>query len=91
MWPGRMMAVNRFGKSAFIRFRDRTGQMQAYIRMDQVGGDAYGLFKKLDIGDFVSMDRLAVPNENRRMVPIGNHIASGRQILPGPCQRNFMA
>jgi lysyl-tRNA synthetase class 2 len=52
---GRMMAVNRFGKSAFIRFRDRTGQMQAYIRMDKVGGDAYGLFKKLDIGDFVSM------------------------------------
>ncbi len=52
---GRMMAVNRFGKSAFIRFRDRSGQMQAYVRLDKVGEDAYGLFKKLDIGDFVGM------------------------------------
>jgi lysyl-tRNA synthetase class 2 len=52
---GRMMAINRFGKSAFIRFRDRSGQMQAYVRQDKVGVDAYALFKKLDIGDFVGM------------------------------------
>lgn len=52
---GRMMAVNRFGKSAFIRFRDRSGQLQAYIRTDKVGDEAYALFKKLDIGDFIGM------------------------------------
>lgn len=53
---GRIMAVNRFGKSAFIRFRDRTGQMQAYIRADKVGESAYALFKKFDIGDFVGLE-----------------------------------
>ena len=52
---GRMMAVNRFGKSTFIRFRDRTGQIQAYIRKDKVGDDAYALFKQLDIGDFIGL------------------------------------
>lgn len=52
---GRMMAVNRFGKSAFIRFRDRTGQMQAYIRQDRVGEEAYEFFRKLDIGDFIGL------------------------------------
>ncbi|OQY60352.1 MAG: lysine--tRNA ligase [Desulfobacteraceae bacterium 4572_88] len=52
---GRMMAINRFGKSSFIRFRDRTGQLQAYIRKDKVGDDAYALFKQLDIGDFVGL------------------------------------
>lgn len=51
---GRMMAINSFGKSAFVRFRDRTGQIQAYVRKDKVG-DAYALFKKLDIGDFVGL------------------------------------
>ena len=35
---GRMMAINRFGKAAFIRFADRTGQLQAYVRTDQSGG-----------------------------------------------------
>jgi len=52
---GRMMAINRFGKASFIRFRDRTGQLQAYIRKDQIGDEAYGLFKQLDIGDFVGL------------------------------------
>ncbi len=52
---GRMMAINSFGKSAFIRFRDRSGQMQAYVRKDKVGSDGYALFKKLDIGDIVGL------------------------------------
>ncbi|RPH51468.1 MAG: lysine--tRNA ligase [Desulfobacteraceae bacterium] len=52
---GRMMAINLFGKSSFIRFIDRTGQFQAYIRKDRVGDDAYALFKQLDIGDFVGI------------------------------------
>jgi lysyl-tRNA synthetase class 2 len=52
---GRMMAINNFGKSAFIRFRDRSGQLQAYIRKDQIDEEAYRLFKQLDIGDFVGL------------------------------------
>jgi lysyl-tRNA synthetase, class II len=52
---GRIMAINRFGKSAFIRFKDRTGQMQAYVRQDKVGHDAYALFKQMDIGDFIGL------------------------------------
>jgi len=52
---GRMMAVNRFGKSAFIRFRDRSGQLQAYIQKDKVGEGAYELFKKLEAGDIVGI------------------------------------
>ncbi len=52
---GRIMAINSFGKSAFIRFRDRTGLMQAYVRKDKVGDDAYTHFKKYDIGDFVGL------------------------------------
>ena len=52
---GRMLAINKFGKSSFIRLRDRTGQLQAYIRKDRVGEDAYELFKQLDIGDFIGL------------------------------------
>ncbi|MGD8290768.1 MAG: lysine--tRNA ligase [Desulfobacterales bacterium] len=52
---GRMMAINNFGKSAFIRFKDRSGLLQAYVRKDRVGDDAYRLFKQLDIGDFVGL------------------------------------
>jgi lysyl-tRNA synthetase class 2 len=50
---GRMMAINRFGKTAFVRLRDRSGQIQAYLRQDKVGPSAYDLFKQTDIGDFI--------------------------------------
>jgi lysyl-tRNA synthetase class 2 len=52
---GRMMAINLFGKTAFIRFRDRSGQLQAYIRKDRIGDEAYQLFKQMDIGDFIGL------------------------------------
>ncbi len=53
---GRMVAINRFGKTTFIRFRDRSGQLQAYIRKDQIGDEAYQLFKQLDVGDYVGLN-----------------------------------
>jgi lysyl-tRNA synthetase class 2 len=52
---GRIMAINRFGKTAFVRFRDRTGQLQAYIRKDQVGEQNYEVFQQLDVGDFIGV------------------------------------
>jgi len=52
---GRMIAINKFGKSTFIRFRDRTGQLQAYVRKDLIGDDTYTFFKQLDIGDFIAL------------------------------------
>jgi len=52
---GRLMAINHFGKAAFVRVRDRSGQLQAYIRKDRIGEEAFTLFKQLDIGDFVGL------------------------------------
>lgn len=53
---GRVMAVNRFGQSTFIRFKDRTDTLQAYIRKDRVGTEKYDLFKQMDIGDYIGLE-----------------------------------
>ena len=53
---GRMMAVNKMGKSSFIRFKDGGEQMQVYIQKNKVGDETYDLFKKLDIGDFIGVE-----------------------------------
>ena len=52
---GRMMAINKMGKSSFIRFKDGTDQLQVYIQKNNVGDNIYSLFKKLDIGDFIGV------------------------------------
>ncbi|MBN2517150.1 MAG: lysine--tRNA ligase [Deltaproteobacteria bacterium] len=50
---GRLMAVRSFGKAAFINIQDRQGRIQVYIKKNNVGEDAFSLFRKLDIGDIV--------------------------------------
>jgi lysyl-tRNA synthetase, class II len=52
---GRIIAINKFGKSSFIRFRDRTETIQAYLQQNTVGEDKYALCKQLDIGDFIGI------------------------------------
>ena len=52
---GRIMAMRDFGKAAFIHIQDRGGKIQVYVRSDRVGKKSFGLFKKMDIGDFMGI------------------------------------
>lgn len=49
---GRMMTKRGKGKAGFAHLQDREGQIQIYVRKDQVGDEAYALFKQADLGDF---------------------------------------
>ncbi|MCB2183151.1 MAG: lysine--tRNA ligase [Desulfobulbaceae bacterium] len=48
---GRIIAIRKFGKAAFLQIQDETGRMQVYIKKDVVGPETFLVFKKLDIGD----------------------------------------
>jgi lysyl-tRNA synthetase class 2 len=52
---GRMMARRDFGKAAFIQIQDRRGRLQVFVRRDNVGEEAFQMFRKLDIGDIVGV------------------------------------
>ncbi len=52
---GRMMAINKMGKSSFVRFKDGSDQFQIYLQKNTLGDETYSLFKKLDIGDFIGV------------------------------------
>jgi lysyl-tRNA synthetase class 2 len=52
---GRMMAINKMGKSSFVRFKDGSDQLQIYLQKNSLGDETYSLFKKLDIGDFIGV------------------------------------
>ncbi len=53
---GRIMALRKFGKAAFLHLQDESGRIQIYVKRDVVGPEAYSLFKKLDIGDIVGFE-----------------------------------
>ncbi|MBZ4688377.1 MAG: lysyl-tRNA synthetase [Clostridiales bacterium] len=52
---GRLMAKRGHGKASFAHLQDRTGQIQIYVRLDNVGEDTYSVFKKIDIGDIIGV------------------------------------
>lgn len=52
---GRIMSRRGMGKASFIHIQDQNGRIQAYVRKDMIGEDAYDQFKKYDIGDIVGI------------------------------------
>ncbi|BAL61557.1 lysine--tRNA ligase [Melissococcus plutonius] len=49
---GRMITKRGKGKVGFANLQDRDGQIQLYVRKDEVGEEPYDLFKHADLGDF---------------------------------------
>lgn len=53
---GRLMSRRIMGKASFCHISDRDGQIQLYVRRDDVGEDVYASFKKdYDIGDIIGI------------------------------------
>ena len=46
---GRVMLQRVMGKASFITIQDLTGQIQAYIKADNLGEEVYKEFKKWDL------------------------------------------
>ena len=53
---GRMMVKRIMGKASFCKLQDREGVIQCYVARDTVGEEAYGGFKKMDIGDILGVE-----------------------------------
>ena len=52
---GRIMFIRKMGKASFFSIEDKTGPMQVYISINDVGEDTYNLFKTADLGDIVGV------------------------------------
>ncbi len=52
---GRIMFIRKMGKASFFTIKDRSGSIQIYISINDIGEEAYTLFKSADIGDIVGV------------------------------------
>ena len=52
---GRMMSKRVMGKASFAHLRDDKGDIQLYVRRDELGDEPYAAFKKLDLGDIIGI------------------------------------
>ena len=52
---GRIMFIRKMGKASFFTISDKSGSIQIYISINDVGEDVYEMFKSADIGDIVGV------------------------------------
>ncbi len=53
---GRVLSRRMMGKASFAHILDAKGQIQIYVKIDNVGADAYEEWKKADIGDIFGVE-----------------------------------
>ncbi len=52
---GRVMAIRIHGKAGFADLVDREGKVQVYVKLDEVGQEAWTTFTALDRGDIIGV------------------------------------
>jgi lysyl-tRNA synthetase class 2 len=52
---GRMVGKRDFGRASFLHLLDRAGKLQAYVKRDSLGEEAFARFKQADVGDIVGL------------------------------------
>ncbi|HET8656792.1 MAG TPA: lysine--tRNA ligase [Longimicrobiaceae bacterium] len=53
---GRLVALRDMGKSTFAHVADRSGRIQLYFRLNDLGAETYGLLDLLDLGDWIGVE-----------------------------------
>ena len=82
---GRIMSLRRKGKVAFMHIQDKFGQIQAYVRQDVLGEEAYEIFKKADIGDICGVEGEVIKTDTGELTiraTVYTHLSKALRPLP---------
>ncbi len=53
---GRIMLKRKMGKSIFADLRDSSDRIQVYVKLNNVGAEAFELFNSIDLGDIIGCE-----------------------------------
>lgn len=82
---GRIMTKRGKGKAGFMHIQDRDGQIQIYMKLDNVGEENYELFNKADIGDIVGIEgTLFVTHTGELSVRASKYVHLVKALRPLP-------
>jgi len=82
---GRIMTMRLMGKAGFAHLSDGLSQLQMYIRKNDVGDEAWTLYQKLDIGDWVGVEGyLFVTKTGELSIHVNRLQFLAKALLPMP-------
>jgi len=83
---GRIVSLRLQGGSCFLHFRDGSGEMQAFIRKDNIGEEAYRIFKEnFDAADFIEISGQAFETKTKEPTILADKVTMlSKALLPIP-------
>ena len=82
---GRIMTKRDHGKSSFAHLQDSEGQIQIYIRRDNLGQDAYQIYRKVDVGDIIGVSGVVFRTRTGELTILANTVELlSKSIRPLP-------
>ncbi len=82
---GRMMSKRVMGKASFSSLRDGKGDIQIFVKRDELGDEAYAAFKKLDIGDVIGCKGVVFRTKTGELsVRVNELVLLSKALLPLP-------
>ena len=82
---GRIMTKRVMGKASFFNLRDGKGDIQIFVKKDELGDESYAAFKKMDIGDIVGCKGEVFRTKTGELsVRVSELILLAKALLPLP-------
>ena len=82
---GRIMALRKMGKAAFMNIKDVTGNIQCWLGINVLGEEAYNVFKISDLGDIVGVSgRLMLSGTGELTVRVEKYTHLTKALRPLP-------
>ena len=82
---GRIIGRRIMGKASFVSLCDGKGDIQLYVRRDDVGEESYAAFKKWDIGDIIGVTGFVFKTQTGEITLHAQHIELlAKSLLPLP-------
>ena len=89
---GRIMTKRGKGKAGFMHIQDKFGQIQIYVKLDNVGEEQYTLFEKADLGDIVGIEGTVMrTNMGELSVKANKYIHLVKALRPLPDKYHGLA
>jgi lysyl-tRNA synthetase class 2 len=82
---GRLISKREMGKTMFAHIRDTSGTIQLFIRKNDLGDEAFAIFKGLDLADFVGANGVLFTTKTGEIsVKVSDFVVLAKALRPPP-------
>jgi lysyl-tRNA synthetase, class II len=82
---GRLISIRSHGKTVFAHLQDYRGQIQIYLRKDELGPEKFEIFDLVDIGDFVGVTGVVFRTQKgETTIQVGDFTYLAKALRPLP-------